>query len=540
MIRCVILTVLLVLLCACETKDYCAYSSCVDMEGDEDMSVDIASGRCGDGTVQLELGEQCEIDEFNSSQTCLYGESSCSYCSSDCKFLPGKVLGYCGDGKIQSESGEQCDHGGLPGKVCEYGQRSCEVCNEACKIVQGEIFGYCGDGKVQDAESCDGNLDAVYSCLDVGKAIGSPMCEMGACNIDYSQCQSVDGVSAGYLHTCALVEGGLKCWGGNGYGALGDGSTDTSLIPVDVVSLDGKVVDVTAGDNFTCAVMELGNVKCWGWGGSGQLGNGLKSPDLKQPTPSLVPGLFGVKDIDAKHWHVCAALTNGGVKCWGDNDVGQLGDGTNVDQVSPAGVKDLVGVDSISVGGFHSCVKLNDNTVKCWGAGSSGQLGRGTRDNALSPVSVSGLSNVVSISSGFIHSCSLLNDNTVKCWGSSSKGQLGNGSNATQNSPVNVLGINDAIGIAAGKYHTCALIRGGIVKCWGEGIYGQLGYGNSQSTNVPVVVKNIENAVAVTAGERHTCAVLSTGDVQCWGQGYQLGNGKIENQLEPMSVVLWD
>ncbi len=173
----------------------------------------------------------------------------------------------------------------------------------------------------------------------------------------------VTQIVGGDYHACAVTTaGGAKCWGNNAYGQLGDNSTINRLTPVDVTGLTSGVSSVGVGRFHTCAVTTAGGVKCWGYNGEGQLGDNSTTIRL---TPVDVTGLTsGVSSVGAGANHACAVTTAGGVKCWGRNDFGQLGDNSTVRRLTPVDVSGVkLGVSSVGVGRFHSCAVKSAGVV---------------------------------------------------------------------------------------------------------------------------------------------------------------------------------
>jgi YVTN family beta-propeller protein len=357
----------------------------------------------------------------------------------------------------------------------------------------------------------------------------------------------ISKIAAGGNHTCALTTaGGVKCWGANGAGQLGDNTTTQRFTPVDVSGLASGVVAIAAGGGHTCALTTAGGVKCWGYNGAGQLGDNSTTSRL---TPVDVPGLTsGVAAIAAGKNvfggdHTCALTTADGAKCWGSNGNGQLGDGTTTQRLTPVDVSGLVsGMAAITASGAYTCALTTAGGAKCWGYNGYGQLGDNSFTQRLTPIDVFGLaSGMVAIAASGDHACALTTEGGVKCWGNNFAGQLGDNTyDNLRNTPVDVSGLANGVAAiaAAGDLsffappnltsHTCALTATGGVKCWGLNAYGQLGDNSFTSRSTPVDVSGLASGVgAITAGFAHTCALTTEGGVKCWGSNQfgQLGDG---------------
>ena len=336
-------------------------------------------------------------------------------------------------------------------------------------------------------------------------------------------------VSAGTVHTCAILDNGdLKCWGHDGYGQLGDGGSNTNLNAPSSTVIDlgsGRTaVAVDAGYYHTCAILDNGDLKCWGWDNNGQLGDGGSNTNLNAPSSTAIDlgtGRTAVA-VAAGDYHTCAILDNGEAKCWGRDQGGQLGDGgsnTNLNAPSSTAIDLGTGRTAVAVaaGGSNTCAILDNGNLKCWGWDLYGQLGDGgSNTNLLAPSSTaidlgSGRT-AVAMSIGTSHTCAILDNGNLKCWGWDNNGQLGDGGgytnlNAPSSTAIDLGTGRTAVAVATGDFHTCAILDNGEAKCWGRDYDGQLGDGGSNTnllapSSTAIDLGTGRTAVAVAAGYR--------------------------------------
>ena len=381
-------------------------------------------------------------------------------------------------------------------------------------------------------------------------------------------------ISVGGQHNCMIKEKQLFCWGYARLGRLGYGNTDIigddeTPASAGFVDVGGEVKQVSTGDAHTCALLTNGSVRCWGYGAEGRLGysNTNNIGDDETPASAGDVDVGGeVKQISAGYVNTCAVLTNGSVRCWGYGGNGNLGYG-NTDDIgddeTPASAGDVnIGgqAEYVSVGYDCICALLTDGNVRCWGNAAQGRLGYGNTNDIgdnETPASAGNVDvgdKVKQIRTGSYHSCAVLTNGSVRCWGYGGNGSLGYGNtdnigdNETPASAGDVdLGTESVQGITVYQSHSCALLTNGTIRCWGNGTKGRLGYGNTNDigddespasagdVNVGAQVK------AISAGQQHTCALLTDNNVRCWGNGAngRLGHGNtndIGDDETPASV----
>ncbi|PTL59482.1 Ig-like domain-containing protein [Paraconexibacter algicola] len=366
----------------------------------------------------------------------------------------------------------------------------------------------------------------------------------------YVPIASAAQLDAGASHTCAVRDGGVVCLGANDAGQLGDGSLTSSSEPVSVRLPAGRTATaVSAGGQHSCAILDDGSARCWGAGGSGQLGAGTRRGSPTSVAVQLPAGRTA-RAVDAGAEHTCAILDDGAAVCWGEGESGRLGNGTTDSSSVPVPVQLPAGrtATAITAGFSHSCAILDDGGAVCWGANVVGQLGNGTTSRSPVPVPVpvalpAGRT-ATAISVGNSHSCAILDDDRVVCWGSSSFGELGDGTTIAKSTPVAVQlpAGRSATAIANGANHSCAVLDDRTVTCWGLGSFGQLGAGSTErtSTPVPAELPSGRTATALTAGGSHTCAQLDDDSTACWGNNAsgQLGIPNARPAPVPVGVLL--
>ena len=366
-------------------------------------------------------------------------------------------------------------------------------------------------------------------------------------------------IAAGNAHACMIRAGQAYCWGANGNGQLGNGSTINSSVPVPVHAggvLSGKTLtQIVAGFSYTCALDTSGAAYCWGLNSSGQLGNGGTTQSLVPVTVTTSGVLSGktLTQIATGNSQTCALDSSGTAYCWGANGNGQLGNNSTTRSLVPlavttSGVLSGKTLTQVTAGFAHTCALDSSGAAYCWGANGNGQLGNSSTTQSLVPVAVttSGVLSgktltQISADENGMYTCALDSAGAAYCWGAASFGQLGNGGvSSTPGVPVAVVTSGVLAGktltqIATGSGSTCAVASTGAAYCWGQGVNGELGNGSTTSSNVPVAVTT-SGALAgrtltqVSLGTNFACALDASGAAYCWGLNT---SGQVETRPRP-------
>ncbi|WP_205471177.1 cutinase family protein [Nocardioides sp. SYSU D00038] len=308
------------------------------------------------------------------------------------------------------------------------------------------------------------------------------------------------------------------CWGRNDYGQLGDGSTTHRPQPTRVQQ--SKWVDISTSGSSTCGIKDNGQLYCWGLNNYGQIGS-AKSGPVK--SPKRVGTASDWRDVSASWFHACATKNDGSLWCWGQNLRGQLGIGrTERHRAVPVRVGTARDWTGVVASGWHTCGTRRDGSAWCWGENTLGQLGDGTVTRRTAPARVLG-GGWRQLSTAWGHTCGIRVSGELACWGFNQRGQLGNGTTTSSRSPVTVAPGRVWTGVSAGDDSTCALDNTGRPWCWGDNRYGEVGGPIGHSTTP--VARSERALTAISAGWLHHCG-SAPGRATCWGSNElgQLGN----------------
>jgi alpha-tubulin suppressor-like RCC1 family protein len=342
-------------------------------------------------------------------------------------------------------------------------------------------------------------------------------------------------------HTCALTPAGAAyCWG---YDVEQAGVDQFVLSPTLVVPPAGiafQSLSVSKVEDVTCALATTGAAYCWGDNDHGQLGDGTTTP---HSLPAPVAGGLTFKSIAVGDAHVCGVTTNGSAYCWGFSSNGAFGDNSVGEHLTPIAGAPGLAFQSVVAGSDFTCALTTTGTVDCWGLGNTGQLGDGTGHTSRIPVAVSGGLTFQSIVAGGLGACGLTVAGKAYCWGNDFFGTVGDGSSATEDgvirrvAPTAVAGDLTFASLAAGYQTTCGLTESGAGYCWGSND-GAIGDGTLDRHSTPVAVAGGLTFRSISSGTGYSCGLATSNAVYCWGDNSDgaLGDGTILSHPTPAPV----
>lgn len=375
------------------------------------------------------------------------------------------------------------DHCGACGTTCAWRQCAATVCTDPVGLAAGAEH-TCAT-RAGGGLACWGNNEF----LRLGVSMATRRRPTAVTTVSDATL-----AAAGRAHTCfARGSAAVRCVGLDDQGQLGDGTAGGFRSdPMDVAGVAGAT-SIAAGADHTCAVVD-GAVRCWGDNERGQLGDGTQMNDrataVEVQLASMAP-LADAVQVAAGDGFSCARLGAGGVLCWGRDDRGQLGDDDALgDQPRAVGVAGITDAIDIGLGDAHGCAVRMAGGMRCWGANTNGAIGDGTSgagEDRATPVAVMAIASATAVEPGGAHTCALLRDRTVSCWGRNG-GALGDGATADRATPRVVPMLADVVEIAGGGSHTCARLASGDLRCWGVNAFGQLGDNSITTRTSPVAV----------------------------------------------------
>jgi len=336
---------------------------------------------------------------------------------------------------------------------------------------------------------------------------------------------------------CPNETWGTWAWGSNDVFQLGDGTSTPRYLPNPVSLLCTGVIAVASRGKCSVALKDDGSVWAWGDNQSGQIGDGT-TVYRSEPVRTLV--VSQIIAVAAGGHHNLALRSDGTVWAWGFNTFGQLGDGTTVSRSTPVQVRRLTGIVAIGAGWHHSLALDVDGRVWAWGLNRDGQLGDGSTTDSPLPVQAVDLNEVVAISGGEFHSMAVRSDGSVRTWGDNYWGQIGDGTRTDRWTPVQPVGLSSGFVAVHGSDHSMALRGDATVWGWGFNHYGQIGDGTTVTMRLtPVQTVNLTSVIKIIAGAFHSLALHDDGAISSWGWNLNgaLGTGDTYDRIVPGPVV---
>lgn len=342
-----------------------------------------------------------------------------------------------------------------------------------------------------------------------------------------------DAIVAGGFHNCARSEGKWFCWGEAQATRLGTGDTTLDWTIPQPLREDPGLLDLSAGETFTCGLTASGRAYCWGRNDYGALGLGFLGQEYDTPQAVDTDLRFSQLAGASTPSHMCG-IANRRAYCWGNNFRSQLG--ADLDVLRHPEVTAVLGDHEwtlLAAGGPATCGLDLDGDVYCWGGFEPGT------DNDLREPTLFAPAAAFDTIVPFAWARCGLRSGMAFCHGRNTLGELGTGDSLPHEGFVAVADDVRFLQLSGGRVHICGVATTGDAYCWGAGTYGRLGNGTEDRALVPTKVAGGLKFAQVAAGGDHTCGLTSAGEVYCWGSGVygQLGNGGTEDALTPVRIA---
>ena len=350
-------------------------------------------------------------------------------------------------------------------------------------------------------------------------------------------------VAVGYFHSCAIDDAGdTYCWGTNYDGQFGNGNTSSITTATAVAGPAGmNFAFIDANWSHTCGITDADELYCWGHNNGGRLGDGTETQRLSPVLVTTDGSTSSWSTVSASNGYTCGTTTSNDGYCWGFNSNGKLGTGDWFYYTSPANIAGGHAFTAVSAGFTNACALTDSGTPYCWGFEDFGALGNGQWPTIETPASILGGLTLASVSSGVRHTCAVDGANDAWCWGIGFSGELGNGGNVPEAQPMKVSGGLAFDQVDGGWAFTCGLTTGGAAYCWGNDAGNALGDGDGSITdkNTPAAVAGGHTFTDVSSGGSHSCAIDNSGVAWCWGNNPEgaLGDGMTEESATPVQVA---
>ncbi len=377
--------------------------------------------------------------------------------------------------------------------------------------------------------------------------LGQKVSEVGGSSSLAVEVPGVEGavhVEVGYAHGCALLEDAtLRCWSAENPGGAwmggGQGNTQTVVTPADPADPNqplSDIVDIAVGDYQTCAVSASKQAYCWGLQNYGETGIGGFGET--QSIPTRIESLGGVTGVAAGFFTTCWTHEDDGVSCHGAGPFGSEQTSSQNYVPVPFAISEEIGpVVDLAVDGQSRCLLTEEERVACWGDNQWGQLGTGSDESVVvAPELIEGLEEVVALDAAFGHVCAVQRSGRVSCWGRNEEGQVGVDSVVESGRPLPVPGLVDVIELVSGNNHNCALRADGKVFCWGDDQQGQLG-GAADPSPALVEVAFEQAVLSLFSTSWGSGAILSNKTVSAWGSSL-FGTSQVPSPFDEISDVV--